>query len=301
MRIGIGLPSAVPDSTATRLGEWAATGERLGFCSTSVIDRLVYDSLDPLIALAAAAARTERIELMTTVLNVPYRRNPVMLSKQLASVDRVSGGRLTAGLALGGWPEDYAASDIPRRELGAAMDAMVEGMRQVWGGKVAGASGPIPALGPGRPGLLFGGLAPASYARAATVGDGWVAPSFGLEVLVRGVAGVREAWSRAGRPGAPRVVVERYFCLGPRADEIADHYIAHYYGDAYFAGVRADTVTTEAGVRAELDRLADAGAADAILLPCSDDLGQVALLGETLDHVGIRSEDGAGRVLARPV
>jgi len=70
MRIGMGLPAAVPEADATALGEWAATAERLGFCSLGVIDRLVYDNLDPLVALAAAAARTERVELLTTVLNV---------------------------------------------------------------------------------------------------------------------------------------------------------------------------------------------------------------------------------------
>jgi len=55
MKIGIGLPAAIPDVTATAVGEWAASAEQLGFSSVSVIDRLVYDNLDPLIALAAAA------------------------------------------------------------------------------------------------------------------------------------------------------------------------------------------------------------------------------------------------------
>jgi alkanesulfonate monooxygenase SsuD/methylene tetrahydromethanopterin reductase-like flavin-dependent oxidoreductase (luciferase family) len=56
--IGIGLPAAVPGHRATQIGEWAAESERLGFRFVSVIDRLVYDNLDPLVALAAAAART---------------------------------------------------------------------------------------------------------------------------------------------------------------------------------------------------------------------------------------------------
>src|SRR5918992_4155377 len=115
MKIGMGRPAAVPEADATTLGEWAATAERLGFCSLGVIDRLVYDNLDPPVALAAAAARTERVELLTTVLNVPYRQNAVVLAKQLASIDRLSGGRLTAGLALGGWPEDYQASEMAPR------------------------------------------------------------------------------------------------------------------------------------------------------------------------------------------
>lgn len=73
MRIGIGLPAAVPDADMTTIGAWAASAERRGFASVGVIDRLVYDNLDPLTALAAAAATTTRVELMTTVLNVNWR------------------------------------------------------------------------------------------------------------------------------------------------------------------------------------------------------------------------------------
>jgi alkanesulfonate monooxygenase SsuD/methylene tetrahydromethanopterin reductase-like flavin-dependent oxidoreductase (luciferase family) len=286
MRIGIGLPAAVPGAAATLVGEWAAKSERLGFRSLGALDRLVYDNLDPLVALAAAAARTERAELMTTVLTVPYRRNAVLLAKQLASLDRLSGGRFTAGLALGGWPEDYATSDTPQAGRGATFEAMLATMRRVWAGDVAGASGPIPALPGGRPAVLLGGLVPAAFARAAALGDGWVAPFFGFEMLVDGLASVRHAWIDAGRSGDPRVVVERYFCLGAGADGVADEYLMHYYGSEYFAHARADTLTTRERLRAEILRLSDAGCHDLLLFPCSGDLDQVALLAEALDHEG---------------
>jgi alkanesulfonate monooxygenase SsuD/methylene tetrahydromethanopterin reductase-like flavin-dependent oxidoreductase (luciferase family) len=285
----MGLPAAVPEADVTALGEWAATAERLGFCSLGVIDRLVYDNLDPLVALAAAAARTERVELLTTVLNVPYRQNAVVLAKQLASVDRLSGGRLTAGLALGGWPEDYEASGVSRRGLGAAMDAMVAAMQAVWDGKPAGASGPMPALPPDRPGLLFGGLAPAAFTRAATAGQGWIAPSFGIEQVIDGVAAMREAWDRIGRAGRPRVVTVRYFCFGPGADEHAGHYLRHYYLD-YAELVKADTPTTPEHLGAELRRLRDAGADDVVLMPCTDDVTQVGIAAAVLDDLGITAD-----------
>jgi alkanesulfonate monooxygenase SsuD/methylene tetrahydromethanopterin reductase-like flavin-dependent oxidoreductase (luciferase family) len=297
VKIGIGLPAAVPEADATALGDWAAAAERLGFCSVGVIDRLVYDNLDPLVALAAAAARTTRVELLTTVLNVPYRRNAVVLAKQLASVERLSGGRLTAGLALGGWPEDYEASEVSRRGFGAAMDAAVATMQQVWAGKVSGASGPMPAMEPDRPGLLFGGFAPPSFDRAAAAGQGWIAPSFGLQALLDGVAAMHGAWERAGRAGRPRVVAVRYFCFGADADERAGHYLRHYYGDAYFHLVRADAPTTRHHLDAELRRLRDAGADDVVLMPCTDDVGQVVLAAEALDALGIPADAAAGRVL----
>lgn len=297
MKIGMGLPAAVPEADATALGEWAATAERLGFCSLGVIDRLVYDNLDPLVALAAAAARTERVELLTTVLNVPYRRNAVVLAKQLASIDRLSGGRLTAGLALGGWPEDYQASDMARRGLGATMDAMVATMQEAWDGKLSGASGPMSALEPDRPGLLFGGLVPAAFARAAAVGQGWIAPSFGIQQVVDGVDSIRRAWDRIGRPGRPRVVTVRYFCFGPDADEHAEHYLRHYYLD-YAHLVKADTPTTPKHLDAELRRLRDAGADDVVLMPCTDDIAQVTLAADVLDDLGITADPTTGRTLS---
>jgi alkanesulfonate monooxygenase SsuD/methylene tetrahydromethanopterin reductase-like flavin-dependent oxidoreductase (luciferase family) len=286
VRIGIGLPAAVPGTSPPLLGEWAAASERRGFRSLGVLDRLVYDNLDPIVALAAAAARTERAELMTTVLTIPYRQNALVLAKQLASVDQLSGGRLTVGLALGGWPEDYAASELPQAGRGATFEEMLATMRRAWAGEVAGASGPMPALPGGRPAVLLGGLMPAAFARAAGLAEGWVAPFFGFEMLVDGIASVRQAWIEAGRSSRPRVVVERYFCLGAGADEVADEYLLHYYGPEYFAHARADTLTTRERLGAEIRRLSEAGCDDLLLFPCSGDLDQVALLAEALDQEG---------------
>ncbi|MPY91972.1 MAG: LLM class flavin-dependent oxidoreductase [Acidimicrobiia bacterium] len=290
MRIGIGLPAAIPGAPGCAVGQWAAAAEASGFESVGVIDRLVYDNLDPLVALAAAAARTERVELLTTVLNVPWRRNAVVLAKQLASLDRVSGGRLTAGLGLGGWPDDHEAVGPAPATLGAVMDEMVATMRDVWSAGLGGPGGAaIPALPLGRPRLLFGGFAPATFRRAARFGDGWVAPSFGHEALTASIDAIREAWRGARRPGQPRVVVERYFCLGSGAEEIAQHCLYHYYGPAYLAAVRADTVTTADQLERELRRLDDAGCDDVVFLPCDADVHQVELLAGALDGVLVRS------------
>jgi alkanesulfonate monooxygenase SsuD/methylene tetrahydromethanopterin reductase-like flavin-dependent oxidoreductase (luciferase family) len=277
MRIGIGLPAAVPGVDATLIGPWAADSERAGFTSLGVIDRLVYDNLDPLVALAAAAARTERVELLTTVLNVGYRRNPIVLAKQIASVDQLCSGRLTVGLALGGWPEDYAVSDAPLSGRGATFDATLAAMRQVWSGAVSGASGPMPALPTGRPRVLIGGLVSASFARAAA--------SFGMSALTDGRTSARRAWREAGRQGPPRIVVERYFSLGDGADEIADHYLMHYYGSDYFPDVRTDALTSRERIRDELRRLAEVGCDDVVLLPCSAELDQVGLLADAVSDL----------------
>ena len=282
IRIGVGLPAAVPGAAASAVGEWAERAEALGFESLSVLDRLVYDNLDPLIALAAAAERTRRVELLTTVLNVPVRQNAVVVAKQIASLDRLSEGRITAGLALGGWPEDYTASGAPATRKGATFDAMLEVMQAIWKGDVEGASGPIPALGAARPGLLFGGFVDATFARAARHGSGWIAPFFGHEAVLDGVARARAAWVAAGRSDSPRIVVERYFCLTEGADAIADEYIAHYYGEGYFPAARADTLTDVDRIRAEVARLRVAGCTDLVFFPCTGEASEVELLEDAL-------------------
>jgi alkanesulfonate monooxygenase SsuD/methylene tetrahydromethanopterin reductase-like flavin-dependent oxidoreductase (luciferase family) len=205
-----------------------------------------------------------------------------MLAKQLWSLERISGGRLIAGLALGGWPEDYWESGIDLAGRGAVFDEMLEVMLRAWKGDVSGAGGPLPALPPDRPRLLFGGFSPRSYGRMARLGSGWVAPLYGFDVLLGGVASARAAWSAEGRPGRPRIVVGRYYCLGRDADATADEYIHHYYGDQFFAAARADVLTTQANLQRELERLRDEGCDDVLLFPCSADLDQPRRLAAAL-------------------
>ena len=272
MRVGIGLPAAVPDTDMTTIGQWAEDAERAGFESVGVIDRLIYDNLDPLTALAAAAARTSRIELASTVVNVCWRGNAVLLAKQLASVDRLSGGRLTAGLGMGGWPADYDASGVPLAGRGALFDASLATLKRSW--EATGDS----------PRILVGGTARASFARAgAEPSAGWVAPLFDLAVLRDGAEALGRAWKAAGREGEPRVATGRYFSLRPHAGEAADDYIHHYYGSEFFEPARADTLTKPDQIRAELLRLSEAGCTDLLLFPCSGGLEQVTLLAEAVN------------------
>jgi alkanesulfonate monooxygenase SsuD/methylene tetrahydromethanopterin reductase-like flavin-dependent oxidoreductase (luciferase family) len=286
VRIGIGLPAAVPGADMTTLGRWAAEGERAGFDAVGVFDRLVYDNLEPLVALAAAAARTQRVELLTTVLDVGWRNNPVLLAKRLASVEQVSGGRLTAGLGLGVGGRTMPPATRHR-------PAWVPCGRRRWRRYVrcglansAARAGRSPRSRTGGP-LVLGGLVPAAYQRAARHGQGWVAPLFGLSVLKEGAVAVRAAWQQAGRLERPRIVTGRYFSLGDDADAVADKYIRHY-GDKYFLAARADTVTTPEQLRTELQALRAAGAIDVVLYPASAGLEQIDLLAQAVRDAGFR-------------
>lgn len=282
VRIGIGLPSAVPGATPETIGAWAAQGERAGFAALGATDRLVYDSLDPLVTLAVAAAHTTTAELVSTVLNIGYRGNPFVVAGQIASLDRLGDGRFTAGLGMGAWPDDYAVSDMAMTTRGARFESALAQMRRAWRGELAGAAGPVPALAPGRPQVLLAGLVPAGIVRAATLADGWVAPAFSVDLLRTGLDIVGTEWARLARPGRPRVLAVRYFRLGTDASAAARSYARNYYGPEMFEQVWPDLLTDVAHLCDEVDRIAEAGADDLILLPCSEDPAQIHLLADAL-------------------
>jgi alkanesulfonate monooxygenase SsuD/methylene tetrahydromethanopterin reductase-like flavin-dependent oxidoreductase (luciferase family) len=177
---------------------------------------------------------------------------------------------------------------------GAAFDETLATLRRVWTGQVKGEQSAIPALPGGGPDVLVGGATPAAYARVARAGAGWVAPGFGHAALLAGIAAVRAEWARAGRAGQPKILAERYFCLGPDADAETETYLDRYWENArdYYDLMRADLITDDERLRSELAALAEAGCDDLVLLPCGSARDQVALLADALDRAGARQARG---------
>ena len=285
MDIGIGLPSTIPGADGATVLEWARRAEARGFSSLGTIDRIVYDNYEPLIALAGAAAVTERIRLTTAILIAPMRANGALLAKQAASVDRLSGGRLTLGVAVGGREDDYTASGADFHQRGKHFDAMLDEWQRVWSGESFGSAG---AIGPRpvheRPELIFGGTAEAAFRRTAQYGDGWIMGGGGPDATAQGAERARAAWDSAGRDGAPRIVALSYFALGPGAEQAAAGYLGDYYAFAgpYAEQVVASALTDEASVNSAIDAFTQAGCDELICFPCSDALDQVERLADVV-------------------
>jgi alkanesulfonate monooxygenase SsuD/methylene tetrahydromethanopterin reductase-like flavin-dependent oxidoreductase (luciferase family) len=281
MDVGIGLPATIPGVEGDALLEWARRAEARGFSSLGTIDRIVYGNYEPLIALAAAAAVTERIRLATTIMIAPYRANGALVAKQAASLDRLSGGRLTLGVAVGGREDDFEVSGVDFHTRGARFDAMLEEWVRIWAGETG--IGPAPA--DGRPRLIIGGSADVAFERAARYGDGWIMGGGAPDRLAEAAAKAKKAWTAAGRDGEPLIMSLAYYALGDEAEAAAKGYLGDYYGwlGEDIAGAIASSAATDAEtVRGYRDAFAANGCNELVFVPCDPDPAQVDLLADAL-------------------
>jgi alkanesulfonate monooxygenase SsuD/methylene tetrahydromethanopterin reductase-like flavin-dependent oxidoreductase (luciferase family) len=284
MEIGIGLPNPVPGTNGGTLVEWARRAEHMGFSSLATIDRIVYPSYDSLISLAAAAAVTERIGLMTNILIGPLR-NEVLLAKEAASVDRLSAGRLTLGLSPGGRRDDFTAVGNGFETRGAHLEHQIEVMTRVWRGEHLSETGQpsVPLPGKDVP-ILIGGASDKAVERAVKYGIGYTAGGGGPDMMAPIAEKVRRSWSESGREGKPRLVALSYFALGPEAQAGASRYLKDYYG---FLGEWADRIaesapTTPEALTGHAARFRDIGVDELILDPTISELDQIDRLADAL-------------------
>ena len=240
-----------------------------------------------MVALGAAAAVTERIRLVTDVLLAPLRGNGTLLAKQAATLDAISGGRLTLGLGLGGRDDDFEATGIPFERRGRQMDELLLQMKRVWAGDELGFDGGVgpPPSRKGGPELLMGGYVEASTRRAARFGDGFTVGGLPPDGAAHLADQARQAWSDAGREDSPRLMALCYFALGDGAREAADAYLKRYYGvggeDAAEMVAKGAAINPETAQQYR-DAYADAGMDELIYFPCSPDPGQVGLLADAV-------------------
>jgi probable F420-dependent oxidoreductase len=165
--------------------------------------------LDPLVHLAYVAAVTERLELGTGIVILP-QRNPLVLAKQVASLDVLSGGRLLLGVGAGYLEPEMTAVGVPMSERGGRTDEYLDAMRQLWNEPEPAFHGryvnfehvdahPRPVR-PDGPRIMIGGHSPAAYRRAVVKGHGWIGNGSSPEDLLTHLDGLRKAAAEVSRP-----------------------------------------------------------------------------------------------------
>ncbi len=286
MRIGVGLPSTVPGADGQLVIEWARRADEGPFSSLGVLDRLVYDSFEPLTALATAAAVTQRVQLATTIV-IGLLHNTTLLAKVTASIDALSNGRLVLGLAVGARREDYDAAGIDFHARGKRLSEQLATLRTLW---EEGTISPQSTRARG-PDLLIGGLSDQGFARVARYADGYVHGGGPPKAFARAADKARAAWSDAGRPGQPQLWAQGYFALGDEAmEEAGKHYLRDYYAftGPFAEKIAAGLLTTPQAIAQFIRGYEEAGCDELVLFPTLPELAQLDRLAAVLHGLGRR-------------
>ena len=291
MKIGMHLPVMVPGFDRNRILEWSRRIDAGPYSSLAAGERITFPNPEILVALAAAAAVTERVRLVFSVLVLPLH-SAVLIAKQVATLDVISGGRVTLGVGVGGREEDYRAVGAVFERRLAQIERQVGILRRAWHGEpvVENALRPVEPqpLQAGGPEILAGALFPRSIRRAARWADGLTDFSFGpsaSEIESRFEL-AREAWKQCGRDAPPRLVGGCWFALGEGAREQMDVYLKRYL-NFLGPGVAEQiaptvTVTSASSLRTAVAMLRDLGADELLLTPTSADPDEVDRVADLL-------------------
>lgn len=301
-RFSVGLPQSVDGNDPRPLGVYAARAEALGFTGLWTLDSAVGGPtsraplLDGLQVLAHAAAVTAEARLGTAVI-IMNRRQPVLLAKELASLDRLSGGRLTVGVGLGAPADEHVASlgfpiDRPVRRLVEG----VEVMRALWSGEEASHDGellrfsrarvePKPIQRPGPP-VWFGAGREPALRRAARLADGWIgAGSSSAEDFARQAAVVRDALAEAGRDAALFPVAKRVYVAVEHDEQVGMRRMSAVLDEMYGRPGLAERCAVcgpPAHIAETVRALLDAGCEEVVLNPMYGHLAQLERLPEVV-------------------
>jgi alkanesulfonate monooxygenase SsuD/methylene tetrahydromethanopterin reductase-like flavin-dependent oxidoreductase (luciferase family) len=241
MKLGIGLPNTLAQEIDRKLVlDWARLADEAGFDVLGTIDKPNFDSWDPLTTLAGVALVTERARLATSILLLPPR-NEVLVAKQAAVVDQLSGGRLVLGLAQGGREDDYELFGVPDDFKGRSrkFERQVDRIREIWrtsreSDRDHGVVGPPPVQDPGPP-IWSGALTDKAMERAARVADGFIFGTAGGEFMKETAPKVREIFAAQGKNNI-EVAGLAYVAVGDDAQaalEEGAHHVLRYYGQLW--------------------------------------------------------------------
>ena len=282
MRIGLGLPnSAISLKDGSALLETVRRAEAAGFSTLATIGRVAYPTFEELVALSAAAAATSRVQLFTDIL-LAATREPVLLAKQAATLDQLSGGRFLLGIGVGMREDDFTVTGMGYRDRGDRLDAALELMHRAWAGEpVAGSPLPVtptPTNGKNVP-VMIGGYSDRALARVARYGVGYTQGGGTPDALKDVMERVKSVWQRAGREGKPEFRALAYFALGDDAQQAAEHDLRSYYG-AYGERVWQGAARDANAIRARVDAYQALGTDELIFFMAAPVVEQVERLAE---------------------
>jgi alkanesulfonate monooxygenase SsuD/methylene tetrahydromethanopterin reductase-like flavin-dependent oxidoreductase (luciferase family) len=289
MRYGI-LGPYMSSTSRRQLLEWFRRVDSGPFATIATGERVLWPQVEQQAFLAAAAAVTERVKVMSHIMIVPMHP-PVLLAKRLASIDVISDGRLVLGVGTGGRDEDYRAAESTVDSRWARLDDAVSVMRAVWRGEppwddASEAVGPIPVQDGGPP-VYTSASGPKALARAAKWADGWQGAlmSAELDPMSAAVRVHLDAWEAAGRNHRPYLMNSLWFALGEGAEQRLNDAAAGYVhlpaGSSSPFGPLP--VHNSDGVKRAVDNCRDAGFDELMFIPVTDDLGELDLLETALD------------------
>lgn len=279
VRIGFGLGTGVMPGGATTFGALVDGLERHRFDSLWLSERLTGGAIDPIVGLSVAAGRTARLKLGFSVLVLPGR-NPILLAKELASLDALSNGRLLPAFGLGvADAAEQQAFGVAREERASRFDEALPLLRRLWredtvdhDGRYYRYSGmrvlPKPVQDPLE--VWLGGRAPSELRRVGRLGDGWL-PSFSTPAeVVEGRSMVEKAAADQGRWIDPEhwgaLVI---YAHGPLPERLAALVAARRPGlDA------ADVIPSGFdALRRQLERFIDVGFSKFVVVPAGGPIG----------------------------
>ncbi len=263
---------------------WALGADEGPYSTVAVGERTTYDNIEQLTTLAACAVLTERVELLPNAVVLPMH-NEVMVAKQLATIDVLSGGRLLVAVAVGGRDEDFRAVGADTRGRRHRLENQLELMRSIWSGQPPVESahpiGPRP-LRPGGLPVLAAVMNPGMTRAAARFADGISGWSFGPDPaeVERSLKGFEAAWRDRGRAGRPRLVTGFWYGLGPKAEEqlydYAERYLRVFGGKLAASMAGACRAAGPERVRQAILDCASAGADEIILVPTASEADELA-------------------------
>jgi alkanesulfonate monooxygenase SsuD/methylene tetrahydromethanopterin reductase-like flavin-dependent oxidoreductase (luciferase family) len=283
MRVGIALPTMVAGLDRDTLLSWMRAVDEGPFSVLGLGERIAYPNQELMTTLAAAAAVTERVDIMATVSVVPLHP-AALVAKQAATIDVISNGRFVLGVGVGGRDEDYRALGASFDRRLQRLDEQIATIRSIWRGE--GPADDVNPIGPPPvqehgPRILASSMGPKSMARSVRWSDGLAGFDMSADPAAIGAAAEAygQAWRDAGREGRPYLQSSGWFALGADAATELANYAFRYlqiFGDEIanlLAGMQR--LTNPAAIRDTLRALADHGLDEFILAATSADIADL--------------------------